>query len=127
MVIYLPFCPKCGNELAEKAEYCPRCGAPQKTTGAQVATHYRRQEKGEKQEKQEKEEKEEKHEKGETSRFWVLAAGLILIVLGATSILTNLFLEPSWRGPSFLIAVGVVIVVLAVFGAAMASKRHPEP
>ncbi len=106
-------------------KYCPRCGAVLK---AEAVARKEAYEKHEKQEKQEKEEKGEKHEKGETGRFWALIGGLILVVLGATSLITIVFRLPSeWRGAFFLVAVGVLFIIFAIYGAARASKRHPRP
>ena len=85
-------------------------------------------EKHEKQEKHEKEEKAEKHEKGETSRFWALLVGLIIVVIGATSLVTTFFnLPDAWRGAFFLVAVGALIIIFAIYGVAKTSQRSPRP
>jgi hypothetical protein len=105
-------------------EYCPKCGAPLKAESAPRAA----QEKGEKHEKREKEEKTEKHEKGEAGRFWMLIGGLILVALGGLSMATALFgLPEPYRGALFLVIVGLLIIVFAIYGATRASRRHPRP
>ncbi|MDH5448588.1 MAG: zinc ribbon domain-containing protein [Candidatus Bathyarchaeota archaeon] len=123
----MPYCPKCGNEVTEEMEYCSKCGASLKAEKIPEEA-YEKYEKHEKHEKREKEEKAEKHEKRETSRFWVLIGGLILVVVGATSLITTLFeLPESWRGAFFLVAIGLVIIILAIRGATRASRTNPRP
>jgi hypothetical protein len=105
-------------------EYCPKCGAPLRAESAPRAA----QEKQEKHEKREKEEKTEKHEKGEAGRFWMLIGGLILVALGGLSLATALFgLPEPYRGALFLVIVGLLIIVFAIYGATRASRRHPRP
>lgn len=105
-------------------EYCPKCGMALKAERAPRAA----QEKQEKHEKGEKEEKTEKHEKGEASRFWMLIGGLILVVLGGLSLATvTLGLPEPYRGALFLVIVGLLIIVFAIYGATRASKRQPRP
>jgi len=117
----LPFCPKCGNEITEEMKYCPKCGASLKAETVSYEKH-------EKHEKHEKEEKAEKHEKGEASRFWALIGGLILVILGVTSLLTTFFgLPEPWQGAFVLIVIGILIIIFAIYGAAKASKRNPRP
>ena len=108
-------------------KYCPKCGASLKAEAAPRET-YEKHEKQEKHEKHEKEEKAEKHEKEETSRFWALIGGLILLVIGATSLITTFLDVPDpWRGAFFLVIVGIIIIGAAVYGAAKASRRNPRP
>ncbi|MCW3980753.1 MAG: DUF2304 family protein [Candidatus Bathyarchaeota archaeon] len=132
----MPYCQKCGNEIAEEMKYCPKCGASVK---AEMVTRepYERREKQEKQEKQEKhekhekgekQEKQEKHEKEETSVFWVLVAGLILIALGVVSIITRFFgFTGLPSGAVFLFVIGVVIILVAIYSAVRAGRRNPRP
>jgi len=109
-------------------EYCPKCGAPLKVALVSRRSAYERPEKQEKQEKEEKAEKSEKHEKGEANRFWVLIAGLIIIVLGATSLVARLFSVPEvWSGAFFLLVIGAVIIISAIYGATRATRRNPRP
>jgi len=123
----LPYCPKCGNEVTKEIEYCPKCGASLKAEMVSRET-YEKHEKHEKQEKHEKEEKAEKHEKGETSRFWALLVGLIIVVIGATSLVKTFFgLPDAWRGAFFLVAFGVIIISFAMYGVAKTSQRNPRP
>lgn len=105
-------------------KYCPKCGASLKAEMVSREAY----EKYEKHEKHEKEEKAEKHEKGETSRFWALIGGLILVVIGAVSLITTFFdLPDPWRGAIFLVIVGIVIIIVAIYGATRASRRNPLP
>ena len=112
-------------------EYCSKCGAPLKTARVSRREAYEKHEKHEKHEKQEKDEKAEKtekHEKGEASRFWMLIAGLIIIVIGATSLTATLFNIPDpWRGAFFFVIVGVIIIIFAIYGATRATRRSPRP
>lgn len=124
----MPYCPKCGNEVTEEMEYCPKCGASLKAAKVSRREAYEKHEKHEKQEKAEKAEKTEKHEKGEASRFWVLIVGLIIIVIGATSLASMLLNIPNlWRGAFFLVIVGIVIIIFAIYGATRATRRSPQP
>ena len=108
-------------------EHCPKCGASLKL-GAISRETYEKDEKHEKQEQHEKEEKAEKHEKEETSRFWVLIFGLIIVIIGATSLITTfLDLPSSWRGALLLVSIGAVIIIFAIYGAIKSSRRHPVP
>jgi uncharacterized membrane protein YvbJ len=126
----LPYCQKCGNEIAAEVKYCPKCGAP---VGAEMVARerYERREKQEKQEKGEKQEKQEKQEKGEkqeTSVLWALVAGLILIALGVISVLTTFFgLAGLPSGAVFLLVIGVVIILVAIYSAVRAGRRSPRP
>ncbi len=107
--------------------YCPKCGASLKAEKV-VKGAYEKHEKHEKQEKHEKEEKGEKHEKSETGLFWALIGGLILVVLGAMSLITTFFRLPDpWRGALFLVIVGILIVIFAIYGVVRVSRRSPQP
>jgi amino acid transporter len=89
---------------------------------------YERREKQEKQEKGEKQEKQEKGEKQETSVLWALVAGLILIALGVISVLTTFFgLAGLPSGAVFLLVIGVVIILVAIYSAVRAGRRSPRP
>ncbi len=123
----MPYCPKCGSEVTGEMEYCPKCGAS--LEAEKVSREVReKQEKNEKHEKDEEDEKTEKHEKDETSRFWILIGGLILVVIGATSLMTTFFgLPDPWRGAFFLVIIGIVVIIFALYGATRASRRSPQP
>jgi len=126
----LPYCSKCGSEVAEDTTYCPKCGAPLRGEQVSRRTHEKqeKQEKGEKQEKREKGEKGEKQEKGETSRFWAFVGGMMLVILGAVSLVTIFFnVAEPWRGASFLVILGAFIILVALYGAIKASQRNPRP
>ena len=120
----MPYCPKCGNEVTGEMQYCPKCGASLRAQAVTRETH----EKHEKQEKQEKGEKAEKHEKGETSSYWALIAGLIILAIGAVSLTATFFdIRDPWRGAFFLVAIGIVIIIVAIYGTVTASRRSPRP
>lgn len=107
--------------------YCPKCGA---SIGAVRISResYEKQEKQEKYEKHEKHEKQEKYEKGEGSRSWALLGGFILIVFGLVSIVTTYAHIPSLsRGGILLVLVGIVIMVIAVYGVTRAARTNPKP
>lgn len=127
----MPYCPKCGSKVTEEMKYCPKCGAslkPETISKEEAYEKHEKQEKEEKKEKEEKGEKAEKHEKGEANRFWMLIGGLILVVFGLLSLLTIfLGISEPLRGAFFLVIVGVLIVVFAVYGAIKASRRSPVP
>jgi uncharacterized membrane protein YvbJ len=128
----MAYCPKCGNQVEENMTFCPRCGAPLKVEAA--VRPVRRDEKAEKHEKGEKREKQEpekgeKHEKGEFGFLGWLVGGLILIFIGALSFL-NLryhYVNTATSWAVFLLAVGVIVIIVAVFFASTARKRSPKP
>jgi hypothetical protein len=129
----MSYCPKCGSKVTEEMSFCPKCGAPVKIEQAPPVTtrrEYRRrekeEEKGEKHEKQEKREKGEKGEKGEYGFLGPLVGGLILIFLGVTWWLgINQTLDWKILWAFFLLMVGIVIILAAIYGAFVLRKRHP--
>lgn len=129
----MPYCPKCGNLVDENMTFCPRCGAPLKSQTAPQAPAptYRRDEKSEKNEKNQRDgdEKSEKQEKGERGGFiGYLIGGLILIIIGIFSLLSVTGLIPAGaNGALFLVLIGIVIIVAAVYAAIIARKRSPMP
>ena len=76
----MPYCPRCGNEVSEDADYCTKCRAP-----LIEGTPYRRVRR-----RNEKDEKDEKDEKGEDDKYGPIVGGLIVILLGALLLLQNL-------------------------------------
>jgi uncharacterized Zn finger protein (UPF0148 family) len=127
----LPNCPKCGAEVNESMSFCPTCGAslkigqtPAETVPSQPP---RRDEKAEKHEKEEKSEKGEKHEKREFGLIGSLVGGLILILLGIMAFLrmTGL-LRRGVEWAAFLLVIGTIIIVVAIYGAVAARRRCPE-
>lgn len=138
----MSYCPKCGFKIDEQMTFCPNCGAPLRITPSPAAPgaptppptpreyrrHEKEQEKGEKHEKQEKGEKGEKREKGEGGFLAPLVGGLILIFLGVVWWLastTNFDLRMLWA--LFLVMVGIVVIIAAIYGAFVLRKRHPTP
>jgi cation transport ATPase len=126
------YCPKCGNLVEENMTFCPRCGAPLKVEasvrGVQRGEKAEKQEKGEKQEKQ-KSEKGEKHEKGEFGFIGWLIGGLVLIAIGAMAFLNvnYHFVNTALGWALFLLAIGVIIIIVAIYFAMAAKKRSPTP
>ncbi len=127
----MPYCAKCGAEVSEDMAFCSRCGASLK--GVPPA-RYRseKEEKGEKQEKEEKGEKQEKEERGEAEKYekrqfgflGSLIGGLFLIFVGFMSYLTvtGYAVSEVWWA-LFLVLIGVLIII----GAILATRRHPRP
>lgn len=133
----MPYCPKCGAKVSDEMAFCPKCGAALKAEKPPVeaapaparprtekAEKAEKAEKREKEEKTEKGEKEEKHEKGEFGILGPLIGGLVLIFLGLMSYLqVTGMLGREVVGASFLIIIGVIIIVAAIY----ATRRHPKP
>jgi len=138
----MSYCPKCGTKVSEEMSFCPNCGAPLKVEKPAVeaappappappapyrAEKAEKREKREKEEKTEKKEKAEKHEKREYGYVGPLIGGLIMIALGMMFFLTvmgTITWGASWA--IFLIAIGVIIILGAVYAASMATRRHPQ-
>jgi hypothetical protein len=137
----MSYCPKCGSKIDEGMSFCPKCGAPVNIAqgptapGAPTAPtrrEYRRrekdEEKSEKGEKHEKEEKGEKGEKGEAGFLAPLVGGLILIFLGVLWWLgLNGMYDVRTLWALFLVMVGIVVIIAAIYGAFVLRKRHPTP
>ena len=124
-------CPKCGNETTEEMAFCPKCGASlrnEQVPSSRASPPHYRNEKTEKEEKHEKNEKREKHEKGEHARTRaLLIGGLVLIFLGTTSLLERMgYMNNMLSGAMFAIVVGAAIIIGALYGAVLASRRHPR-
>lgn len=132
-VLILPFCPRCGTENEPETLFCKNCGSSmtgerRRYRSWERGEKYEKQEKEEKQEKHEKQEKEEKHEKQEASALGQLVFGLIVICVGIMFYITVNNIVPARRAwPYFAIIVGIVVIVLTVFGSRVALKRHPRP
>ena len=133
----MSFCPKCGNKVDDSMTFCPRCGNSLKVelSAARPAappTYYRneKQEKHEKDgnEKGEKGEKGEKHEKGEFGYIGWLIGGVLIIILGvfgyaeATGLITG-----NMQSAFVLVAIGIAVIIIAVWLSTTARRRHPLP
>jgi len=123
----VPYCPKCGAEVAEGINFCSKCGVTLGPIPPRV-----RGEKAEKHEKREKSEKAEKHEKREYGYKWIyigiLIGGLILVLGGLNAFLR--LISPWYARYSesiFLIVVGIIIIVVAIYAATTAARRSPMP
>ena len=128
----MPYCPKCGAEITEEMTFCPKCGAPLKAAQAPAEPtlrEYRRGEKSEKGEKAEKHEKGEKGEKHELGFLGPLIGGLILIFLGAAAFAGISYPHYDFRAfwAFFLLLIGVIVIVAAIYYAFVLAKRHPRP
>lgn len=134
----MSYCPKCGNKVDETMAFCPRCGASLKVTAPPsqappAQPYHRRDEKSEKNEKQEKQEKDqrsekgEKNEKGEQGFIGYLIGGLILITIGAFTLinLMNPFFSTGQNWAIMLLIIGVIIIIGAIYVATVARKRTP--
>ncbi len=131
----MPNCPKCNSKVTEAMSFCPNCGASLKAAPppapAPAPAPPVRQEKQEKQEKGEKGEKREpekgeKHEKQGVGLLGPVIGGIVLIMLGIMAYLS--IAQPSIQpmlGAYFLVIIGIVVLIAAIYGAMMASKRHP--
>lgn len=129
----MSYCPKCGNKVDDTMVFCPRCGASLKIESAAKAPpppYVQRNEKAEKQEKNEKNEKNEpeKHEKGQYGYLGWLIGGIIVIMIGAFSLLNLHYHFDTRIGWSiFLLIIGVIIIFGAIYIATQARKRTPSP
>jgi len=129
----MSYCPKCGTKVSEEMSFCPKCGAalkvekPPTEAAPPVAYRAEKAEKTEKREKEEKREKTEKHEKRETGYIGSLVGGLILIFIGLMSYLA-LTRAIIWEtaGAIFVVIIGIIIILGAIYAATMAVRRHPE-
>jgi uncharacterized membrane protein YvbJ len=136
----MPYCPKCGTKVREEMAFCPKCGAALKVKqspteavpapapyGAEKTEKHEKREKEEKGEKREKEEKTEKHEKREFGVIGPLIGGLILIFVGFLFYLqVTGFLGRQVASALFLVIVGIIIIVGALYAATMAARRNPS-
>ncbi|NWF86657.1 zinc ribbon domain-containing protein [Candidatus Bathyarchaeota archaeon] len=126
-------CSKCGAKVTEEMAFCPKCGAPlkaerppEKPAVAPAPTVYKG-EKTEKHEKEEKGEKAEKHEKREFAFIGPLIGGLVLIFLGFMFYLQVSGLlgrEIAWA--TFLIIVGIIVIVAGIYASMATSRRYPR-
>lgn len=137
----MSYCPKCGTKVREDMSFCPNCGAALKveqppSPAQAVPPAPPRAEKAEKHEKREKEEKEEREKKEKTEKrekrefgyIGSLIGGLILIFVGLMFYLavTRMFsMGAMWA--FFIVIIGLIIIVGAVYAAIIASRRYPEP
>jgi len=142
-------CPKCGSRVREEMNFCPKCGtslrvaqppveavpplvqpippsAPYRAEKAERREKEEKGEKGEKHEKQEKEEKGERREIRQLSYAGPLIGGLFLVLVGFflyLAVIGTVRLESFWA--FFLVLIGIVIIVGAIYAAMTASRRHP--
>ena len=99
----MPYCPKCGNEVDEDAEFCSKCRTPLKEGIVYRRVHRR-------DEKDEKNEKNEKNEKGERDKYGPIVGGLIVTWLGVLLFMDNQNIIRSMDfGGYFLLGIGVIL------------------
>ena len=97
----MPYCPNCGNEVSEDADYCTKCRAPLKE-GVTYRRVSRRNEKNEKNEKQD-------------DKYGPLVGGLIVTWLGLLLFLQNKNIVTGFDfGGYFLMGLGVIILFRGV-------------
>jgi ribosomal protein L40E len=117
----MAFCAKCGAEIPEGADFCPKCGN-QVSVSVAAAARPRREEKREKGEKEEKREKEEKS----GDKTGALTAGLILVWLGISLYLTQTrYTDWTTWWPYFIIGIGVILIAQAVIRYASSQYKAP--
>jgi uncharacterized membrane protein YvbJ len=119
----MSYCSKCGNKVDDTMTFCP-------PTPQYPPQYVRRNEKAEKNEKGEKNEKNEpeKHEKGHNGAIGWLIGGLVIIMIGAFSLLRIYYEFDTQIGWSiFLLAIGMIIIIGAIYLAMNARKRSPHP
>ena len=97
-------CVKCGTENADDAKFCAKCGAQLHVT--RESEHYRRVEK-------------ECFGLPHGGVIVAVVIGAIIILLGFNEVLKQI--NPSqdfsqWIGPTFLVIIGILIVVGALYG-----------
>ena len=134
----MPYCPKCGSEVDEKMVFCPKCGAQLRmeqpaglrdewrTKRREWRKQRREQRRQRRQaEKSEKEEKWEKTEKHEYMFLGPLIGGLALIVVGAFLyfLIVGGF-GAQLLGALFLVFVGLIIIVAALYSVLVRERRH---
>jgi len=134
----MSYCPKCGTRVREEMSFCPKCGAALKAEKAPAEAAPQppyRPEKAEKHEKREKEEKEERERREKTEKYekrefefigWLIG-GLVLLFLGLMFYLSvTVSLRWEVAGAFFIVIIGIIIIVGAVYAAMTAARRHPE-
>ncbi|MGB8779674.1 MAG: zinc ribbon domain-containing protein [Candidatus Bathyarchaeia archaeon] len=137
----MPHCLKCGSEVDEKMVFCPKCGAPLRMeqpadlrdewrTKRREWREQRREQRRQRRqgEKSEKEEKWERTEKHEYMFLGPLIGGLVLIIFGAFLyfLIVGGF-SVQLLGALFLVFVGVIIIVAALYSIVVAERRHRRP
>ncbi len=119
------YCPDCGAQNEDDADYCIKCGAPLREG---MRRTYRRDEKDEKEERIEKEEKDQRDEKNEKSegdaRNWGLLIGLLILASGLISLAEDWW-DYTWASfwPYMVILVGLFFV----YNGLKARQRSPRP
>ena len=137
----MPHCPKCGSVVDEKMVFCPKCGAPLRTeqpadlrdqwrTKRREWREQRREQRRQRRhaEKSEKDEKREKTEKHEYVFLGPLIGGLVLIIIG--TFLYFLIVGGSggeFLGALFLVFVGLIVIVAALYSILVRERRRPRP
>jgi hypothetical protein len=94
----MPFCPKCGEEVSEDDEYCPKCNYSLKRRTVRPVRR-----------RNEKDEKDEK--RGREDEKAAIMGGLVVVWLGLSLLLQNAGLL-GWAdfGGVFLLGLGLIIV-----------------
>ena len=133
----MPRCPKCGSEVDEKMIFCPKCGAPLRMEQpANLRDEWRtkrrewreqRREQRRQAEKSEKEEKWEKTGKHEYMFLGPLIGGVVLIIFGVFLYFLVVGFSVHLLGALFLVFVGVIIIVAALYFIVLSERRHPRP
>jgi uncharacterized membrane protein YvbJ len=131
--VCMPYCPKCGAEVAETMTFCPNCGtqlkgaAPSQPAPTQPSQTQEKAQKNERQETQEKRDRAER-EKAEHGFMRYLVAGLVLITIAVFAILelTNPALTSGQYLTLMLLVIGLIIILAAVY-TVFAGRKNPTP
>lgn len=128
----MPYCPRCGAEVAPDSKFCLKCGASLLEIGrphrAKYPEKHEKGEKREKKEKGEKSEKQEKREKEEMNTSVQLGVGVVVIFAGILFFIQSaglLQLRTVW--PYIVIIFGVAVILLGIIASRSASRRNPRP
>jgi len=126
----MPYCLKCGSKVEDTDTFCPNCGTRLKDQTATPAPSTApitrvKAEENEKPSKADNLEKGKSQEKPDRGFVYYLAAGLILITVGAFAILeiTNPKLAMGELLAIMLFIIGLIIILAAVY-VAFAGRKH---
>ena len=128
----MPQCPKCGSEVDEKMAFCPKCGAPLKMERpSNLRDEWRtkrREWREQRREQRRRIRQAENTEKHEYMFLGPLIGGVVLVIFGAFlyTLMVGVF-SVQLLGALFLVFIGVIIIVAALYSIAVAKRRHPRP
>jgi len=107
------YCSKCGTLNPDDASVCSNCGAPLHGAQAQGGPYARRQQ---------WEDYREYHRR--SGAFAALAIGLLIILIGLSVLLAEVYgINIPW-GAVFLIFIGVIIIIAGIRARSRRRQRH---